>query len=498
MSKSNSIEPKKKRKLSWIIEIIIVLVVLVLMSSSSDLLGKIIERDQREQLLLLPLFTVLLLAIPAVGLGAYLFLVRRRVQDIEKTEVDAAQLMDQLLPGLSGSPPPPTKTSPYQPILTLLLLVGLMAGMLTNMSIITAAAGVILGEEVLRVVALILAYVPIIAGLVVVTTWSMAAQFVNQVWAHETPLFSRQLRVLAERMVVETIKYVILVAIFAAILIALNRVIDNLVVSFVVALVLWVQLFGRLVLIRVLLKMHRVMQPLRRLDYDLALERARRLDGMMAAMKVDVLVERDCPEEAESALREIVEAAWTKPLSRQKYAVIYLGSLGFVRLAQGRYADAAAAYEGLFQLMPEDDIPISLAETYLRQGIQAEKAVELTHYSLQRKQRYFLRRFGMWYSIPEAMATQAWALAAAGHYDESRRVLEQALARSRRHPPHTVASTHLRAGYTLRLCGTEPAARDHFAQAAQITPMGRIGHLAQRALAEPGAVVRAFMQEGNS
>ena len=90
MSKSNSIEPKKRRRLSWIIEIFIVLAILVLTSSSSGLLGKIVERDQREQLLLLPLFLVLLLAIPAVGFGTYLFLVRRRVQSIEKTEADAA------------------------------------------------------------------------------------------------------------------------------------------------------------------------------------------------------------------------------------------------------------------------------------------------------------------------------------------------------------------------------------------------------------------------
>jgi hypothetical protein len=36
--------------------------------------------------------------------------------------------------------------------------------------------------------------------------------------------------------------------------------------------------------------------------------------------------------------------------------------LGFVRLAQERYADAAAAYEGLFQLLPEDGSGIPLTD----------------------------------------------------------------------------------------------------------------------------------------
>lgn len=231
-----------------------------------------------------------------------------------------------------------------------------------------------------------------------------------------------------------------------------------------------------------------VFGALRRADYAAALrrvERLRRLQPGSAAtgfLQGTVLLFAGRHAEAELCLRECLARGQLDAVVSQAVA---LEKLGWALVEQGRYAEAIRIFEASLGLKAGRGGPYhGLAEVYLRQGIEPERALELAGRALE----YGRQRFGVRavdrYVVGEMWANQAWALAMLGRHAEAEQALEQAFTRADRGFKPALAGLYYRAGQVTRLRGAGESAADRFRRACQVDPLGSYGQLAARALGE--------------
>ncbi len=230
--------------------------------------------------------------------------------------------------------------------------------------------------------------------------------------------------------------------------------------------------------------------PLRRADYEGALRRVRRMrrtnpkSAMALFMEGTVLDYAGRYSEAEDLLREsLIQGQAQVPAESQAVA---LENQGFVYLKQGRYGEAQRAFEGSIEIRPEGSGPYSgLAEVYLRQGIEPQRALDLTEKALQRKGASFLIRTVVDnYRWAEIWGNKAWALALLGDHAGAQRALDQAYRHAPRRFKAEMAMLYYRAAQVTRLKGDTARAIGLLRAASQIDPAGGAGRLAAQALRE--------------
>lgn len=229
---------------------------------------------------------------------------------------------------------------------------------------------------------------------------------------------------------------------------------------------------------------------LRRADYPVALRRAqflRRLwPGSAAFLFIEgtVLLFAGRHEEAEQRLRESL--AREQRLAGLKQSVC-LGNLAEALMGQGRYREALQAYEGAQQIRPDRGSPyIGLAEVYLRQGIEPERALALAEQALACKQRTRWTRNVDRYMLGQMWADKAWALALLGRHAAAEEALDKAFAETDIKFLPMLAGLHYRVGQIMLLRGERTGAAERFARARRIDPVGDYGQLAAQALAALG------------
>ncbi len=232
-----------------------------------------------------------------------------------------------------------------------------------------------------------------------------------------------------------------------------------------------------------------VRRPLRRLDYARALARALRVEKRIGSStyKSIVLLYMGRPEDAEVAIRQSLSRVRRSLL----FADSFLGWLeenrGYALVEQKRYDEAVTAFQNGLVFNPKDsDRLTALAEVYLRQGSEPQRALDLTDRSLKHKHRGIVNRYFMRNSVGELRANHAWALAMAGRYAEAHETLEQAFREYDKSSKLSAASLYWRAGHVMWLRGDERAAREHWTRALGIDPIGNYGRLAREMLREHG------------
>jgi tetratricopeptide (TPR) repeat protein len=187
-------------------------------------------------------------------------------------------------------------------------------------------------------------------------------------------------------------------------------------------------------------------------------------------------------QEAEARLREGLERE-QKGLSATMGAT--LENLGYVLARQGRYEEAIKTLKGAIEIAPDAAGPyITLAGVYLRQGLQAERALELLAQAQENKGSSLLSRYTDRHRWGQIWANRAWALTLQGRHAEAAEVLEQAFKKRDRKFKPGLADLYCRMGKVMRLRGDKAAAIEHWQQAQQIDPQGKAGQWAAQLLQE--------------
>jgi tetratricopeptide (TPR) repeat protein len=226
---------------------------------------------------------------------------------------------------------------------------------------------------------------------------------------------------------------------------------------------------------------------LKRGEYDLGL---RRLAGIawfsksapVLFLKGTVLMFAGRSAEAEAALRQSLVRE-TSPVHKS----LVLVNIGYTLLAEGRYNEAKQALEEAIALRPDGAVAYStLAEVYLRQGIEPQKALELLDRGIERKRAsdrqmtVDLHIFGYLY------ANRAWALWLLGHPVEADEALDEARRYSAVDIKPGAAGVRYRIGRVLLAEKRNTEAAKEFRQARQIDPKGIYASLSEAALRDCG------------
>ena len=139
---------------------------------------------------------------------------------------------------------------------------------------------------------------------------------------------------------------------------------------------------------------HWTIAALRRANYDRALKRVRLLrrlrprSPLLLFLHGTVLLEGGRHTEAEELLRESLAEGQDSP-SHAEAQGSALENLGYALLEQQRYGEAVQAFEGSIEINPGSAGPYSgLAEAYLRQATDPERALELMEKALEHKLKY--------------------------------------------------------------------------------------------------------------
>jgi tetratricopeptide (TPR) repeat protein len=156
-------------------------------------------------------------------------------------------------------------------------------------------------------------------------------------------------------------------------------------------------------------------------------------------------------------------------------------NLGYVMLGQERYSEAIDCFERAIELRPNLAGPYcGLAEAYLYQGLNAQRALDLVERALTLKADSVNELVDAFRKY-ELLSVKAWALAAMGNHQEATQVIDKTLARADQKMLPTLASIYLRAGKVYLLGGDPSIARDHFQHASDIDPNGAYGKRAANA-----------------
>ena len=160
-----------------------------------------------------------------------------------------------------------------------------------------------------------------------------------------------------------------------------------------------------------------------------------------------------------------------------------LAGLGQLRMEQAHYAEAMFYLETALQLQPfRPAYLISLAEIYLRTGIQPHRALELLDCSGSTNGQwltYLIERRAARY---ERELNRAWALAALGRQIEADNALQYVLHQVNPKNLPALARLHYHAAFIRQIEGQPEAAVGQMRQVQQLDPHGLYGQWAAKAL----------------
>jgi tetratricopeptide (TPR) repeat protein len=187
-------------------------------------------------------------------------------------------------------------------------------------------------------------------------------------------------------------------------------------------------------------------------------------------------------QEAEDALRHSLAAG-------QKHAEVLqalpLENLAYVLMEQGRYGEAIRSLEGSINILPDRGGPyVPLAETYLRQKSEPQKALQFADQAIELKEKSATQKRANRQAYADAWALRAWALGLLGRRGESDESIQKALSESDRKDKPNFAGTLYHLGQALLSLGNRSAAVEKFNEARKLDPRGNYGSLAARALRE--------------
>lgn len=224
--------------------------------------------------------------------------------------------------------------------------------------------------------------------------------------------------------------------------------------------------------------------PLRAGDYQTALRRLGILKRLrlrspnLLHMTGTVLMFAGQDREAEEVLRHCLSQRLTPPQRG-----LYLVNLGYVLLGQKRYDEARQAYEEAIRCRPKGAVAYSsLAEVYLQQGIQPERALQLLDQGIRLKEASEQQARIDPHIFGYLFANRAWALFLLDRADEADAALEQAQRYTTVASRPGAAGVHCHIAQALAAGNRESEAMEHFRQACQIEPQGRYAALAGAAL----------------
>lgn len=226
-------------------------------------------------------------------------------------------------------------------------------------------------------------------------------------------------------------------------------------------------------------------KPLSRGQYDVALRRLNLVEhlGQRATvlfLKGTVLMFAGRDQEAEAALRESISR---EPSSFHKS--LGLVNLGYTLLDRARYDEAREALEESIRLRPDGAVAYSsLAEVYLRQGIQPDKALGLVNRGIEYKCNSETQAGVDPHILGYLFANRAWALALLGRTEDAAEALDEARKYSNVKVKPGAAGVHYRIGRVLLALKQSAEAAQEFRQTRAIDPHGMYARLAEAALRE--------------
>jgi tetratricopeptide (TPR) repeat protein len=226
---------------------------------------------------------------------------------------------------------------------------------------------------------------------------------------------------------------------------------------------------------------------LKRGEYDLALRRlaaiawfSRRAPVLF--LKGTVLMFAGRSAEGEGSLRQSLVGE-KSPVHKS----LALVNIGYTLLGQGRYNEAKQALEEGIALRPDGAVAYStLAEVYLRQGIEPQKALDLLDKGIQYKQDSDRQLTVDLHILGYLYANRAWALALLGHPAEADGALDEARKYSAVDIKPGAAGVHYRIGRVLLAEKRNKEAAEEFRQARQTDPKGVYATLSEAALRDCG------------
>ncbi|MEZ4668072.1 MAG: tetratricopeptide repeat protein [Anaerolineae bacterium] len=159
------------------------------------------------------------------------------------------------------------------------------------------------------------------------------------------------------------------------------------------------------------------------------------------------------------------------------YGGILLNNLGYCLTLNQRYDEALPLLEAAIRIDPGYPLAYdSLAEWYLAQNLDAERAVELCEVAVE-----IAPQFTKDTKCIER-ATYARALALTGRTARAEAALKLATESTEKLKPTTIAEVNRQAGYAQFALGNAQAARQHFTHALEVSPGSLYAKLAQQAL----------------
>jgi tetratricopeptide (TPR) repeat protein len=183
---------------------------------------------------------------------------------------------------------------------------------------------------------------------------------------------------------------------------------------------------------------------------------------------------------AEPLLREaLAEGLQWAPV---RLLVSILINLASALADQKRYEEALPLYEAAAEIDPAYDLPfLGVAEIYLQQGINPERALKLLELARANKLRNMKVDRHTWGTI---LACQAWALTLLNQPDQVLTLLAQALRETNQQFKPGLAALNYRVGRVLSLRGDYDSAEQQLKLVSQLDPVGRSARDAAEALQE--------------
>jgi len=173
--------------------------------------------------------------------------------------------------------------------------------------------------------------------------------------------------------------------------------------------------------------------------------------------------------EAEELIRECLKNALTPPERG-----LFLVNLGYVLLGEKRYDEARQTYEEAIRNRPNGAVAYSsLAEVYLQQGIEPEKALQLADRGITFKKTSAHQSQVDQHIFGYLYANRAWALFLLGRTAEVQQSLEEARRFSSIPNKPGAAGVHYHIARALLAGGLNAEAAEHLRQVKQIDPQGR-------------------------
>jgi tetratricopeptide (TPR) repeat protein len=220
--------------------------------------------------------------------------------------------------------------------------------------------------------------------------------------------------------------------------------------------------------------------PLSEGKYDEALRRLTLLKRLhitspnLLHMTGTVLMFAGRDREAEEVIRQCLARALSPPERG-----LFLVNLGYVLLGEKRYDEAQQVYEEAIRNRPNGAVAYSsLAEVYLQQGIQPEKALQLVDLGIKFKRASPIQAGVDQHILGYLFANRAWALFLLGRTEEARESLEEARQFGNVQSKPGAAGVHYHIARALLAGGLNDEAARHLRQVKQIDPQGRYAALA--------------------